>query len=187
MNIADPHVLHVWRHPRADGAEGICVGRTDLRVDPRRARNLAHQIVRFARSRALPRIVVTSPLARTRDVGRWLSRWGWVHRVDEALCEADFGDWEGQPWTAIPRAALDAWSDDFADYRPGGGESVAGLLRRVRAFDPGRARIAVTHGGWLSAAAWLAGESGRAPASNAWPAPPPPGGRVEVVLKPAPR
>lgn len=172
--------LHAWRHPRAEGAAGRCIGRTDLAVDPRRAKRLAHRIRAFARRQGLPRIVVTSPLARSRAVGRWLARWGWRHRVDAALAEVDFGAWDGQLWAGVPQAQIDAWCADFLHHAPGGGEPVAALLERVRGFDPGPARVLVTHGGWLSAAAWLAGRPGAPPRSSDWPAAPGHGRRVET-------
>ncbi|NUZ07374.1 histidine phosphatase family protein [Piscinibacter koreensis] len=161
-------LLLAWRHPRAEGAEGRCIGRTDLPVDRRRAKRLAHRIRAAARRRGLPRIVVTSPLQRSVVVGRILARWGWVHRLDVALGELDFGRWDGLRWNDVPRAEFDAWCAAFGSHAPGGGESVDALLLRVRAFDPGSARILVTHGGWLSAAAWLQHGSG-APLSDRWP------------------
>lgn len=164
-------LLHAWRHPRADDAAGRCIGRTDLGVDARRAKRLAHRIRQFARRHALPRAVVTSPLTRCCAVGRWLARWGWQHRIDPDLAELDFGGWDGLPWQAIPRDAIDAWCADFAHHAPGGGESVAALLRRVRGFDAAPARIVVTHGGWLSAARWLQRDGDAAPRCEDWPAP----------------
>ena len=167
-----PDALHAWRHPRADGAAGRCIGRIDLAVDTRRAKRLAHHIRSFARRRGLPHIVVTSSLERSLAVGRWLARWGWQHRVDPALCELDFGHWDGQPWQAVPHAEIDAWCQDFAQHAPGGGEPVAALLQRVQGFDPGTARLLVTHGGWLSAALWLQRAASAAPCSALWPAAP---------------
>lgn len=165
-------LLHAWRHPRAHGAEGRCIGHTDLPVDARRAKRVAHRIRAFARQQRLPHIVVTSPLARCHAVGRWLARWGWRHRVDAALCELDFGRWDGRPWADVDRADIERWCADFAHHRPGGGENVAALLQRVRGFDPGPARIIVTHGGWLSAAAWSAAHAAAAPLAADWPAAP---------------
>jgi alpha-ribazole phosphatase len=175
--------LHAWRHPRAEGAAGRCIGHTDLAVDPRRAKRLAHRIRRQARRLGLLPIVITSPLARSRSVGRWLARWGWQHRIDAALAEVDFGRWEGQRWDDIPRAAIDAWCEDFLHHGPGGGESVAQLLARMRRFDPGPARIVVTHGGWLSAALWWADQGEAPPTAAGWPAAPRHGARVEVSTR----
>lgn len=165
--------LHAWRHAPALGAAGRCIGRTDLPIDPRRAKRLAHRIRAFARRQGLPRIVVTSPLARACASGRWLARWGWQHRVDAVLAEIDFGRWEGGRWADVPRADFDAWCDDFSTQRPGAeGESIDALLQRVRAFDPGAARVLVTHGGWLSAAAWLAQDTAAPTHARDWPVPP---------------
>lgn len=174
-------MLHAWRHPRADGAQGRCIGRTDLRTDPRRAKRMAHQIRLYARRHALPRSVVTSPLARSRAVGTWLARWGWLHRVDAALSELDFGQWDGRPWSQVNRDDIDAWCADFEHHPAGGGESVHALLQRVSGFAPGSARIIVTHGGWLSAATWLARGAAGPPTSEQWPAPPRHGARVDLA------
>lgn len=178
--VLDP--LHAWRHPRAEGAAGRCIGHTDLPVDPRRAKRLAHRIRLHARRHGLPRLVVTSHLARSLNVGRWLARWGWGHRVDRALAEADFGNWDGQRWADIPRAAIDAWCGDFMHHAPGGGESVAQVLARVQSFDPGPARIVVTHGGWLSAALWLGRPGSTLPSPATWPRPPNTSIRVGLAL-----
>ena len=172
--------LHAWRHPAAIGAEGRCIGRTDLRVDARRAKRQAHRIRAFARRHGLPCIVVTSPLERCRAVGRWLLRWGWRHWIDPALVEANFGEWDGQPWTAVAPKAIDTWCADFVDHAPGGGESVSSVLRRVRSFDPGEARLLVTHGGWLCAALWLRDQGSAQPTSEQWRAPPPHGQQVDL-------
>jgi alpha-ribazole phosphatase len=172
--------LHAWRHPRAVGAEGRCIGRTDLPVDPRRAKRLAHRIRSFARRHGLPRLVLTSPLQRSRAVGRWLARWGWRHVVSPALSELDFGRWDGLAWAQVPQSEIDAWCAAFLYHAPGGGETVAALLARVRGFDAGSARVLVTHGGWLSAATWLAAQGDAAPASACWPAAPAHGRHVQL-------
>lgn len=163
-------LLWVWRHPRAQGASGRCIGWTDLPVDRRRAKRLAHRIRQAARRHGLPRHVLTSPLQRCASVGRWLQRWGWRHEVDPALREMDFGCWEGRRWEDIPRADIDAWCAAISRYRPGGGENLQGLLERAAAWRPPLAPLAiVSHGGWMLARRWL--ESGRpAPETGAqWP------------------
>ena len=165
--------LWLWRHPRAQGAAGRCIGQTNLPVDRRRAKRLAHRIRSTARQHGLPRVVWTSPLQRCADVGRWLARWGWQHRVDARLLELDFGHWDGQPWTAIPHAEVAAWEADFAQHAPGGGESLAALLARCRQFiaeqGGGAPLLVVAHAGWMQASA-LASADGLQ-ASNWPPAP----------------
>lgn len=172
--------LWCWRHPRAEDAAGRCIGRTDLPVDRRRAKRLAHRIRACARGHGLPRHVWTSPLRRARDVAGWLRRWGFRVTVDERLAEMDFGQWDGRAWSAIPWSEVRAWESDFLHHRPGGGESLALLLARVRAWldtGAGAPRLVVTHGGWINA--WLhLRAGGDAPTAARWPAAPPPGGLV---------
>ena len=150
--------LWLWRHPRATGAAGRCIGQTDLAVDRRRAKRLAHRIRQTARLHSLPRVVWTSPLQRCADVGCWLARWGWQHRVDARLLELDFGGWDGRPWTTIAHADVAAWEADFAQHAPGGGEALAALVARCRAFiatqpGDGAPLLMVAHAGWMQACA----------------------------------
>lgn len=177
---ADAARLHVWRHPQPIDAAGRCIGsRTDLRVDPRKVKRLAHRIRAHARRHALPHRVATSRLARGMAVGRVLARWGWTHRVDARLDELDFGDWDGMRWDAIGVPAVDAWCRDFAHHRPGGGEPLSGLIARCAAvLEEARAgtfgcACIVGHGGWISAARWIAGHGARTwPDAAQWPAAP---------------
>ena len=163
----------VWRHPKPRDVAGRCVGHIDVAVDRRKAKRLAHRIRQWARRHRAPRVVVTSPLQRAADVGRWLARWGWQHRVDARVSELDFGAWDGQRWEAIGAAAVDAWCADFAHHAPGGGESVEQLLQRCRSFldqHVGSAPCCVVgHAGWISAAGWLCHRRGL-PAASDWPA-----------------
>ncbi|EWS53718.1 bifunctional RNase H/acid phosphatase [Methylibium sp. T29] len=181
-------LMHAWRHPAPKGAAGRCIGaRTDLPVDRRKAKRLAHRIRAIARREGLPRAVATSPLARCRDVGRWLRRFGFRHVVDAQLAELDFGRWDGRCWEAIDAAEIAAWSADLVGHAPGGGESVRVLLSRVRAVHArAPAALLVTHGGWLSAAVWLALGEAHAPTAATWPKAPGYGRRVALWRLQAP-
>lgn len=162
-------VFTIWRHPKPLGAAGRCIGcRTDLPVDPRKAKRLAHRIRAHARRHGLPRKVVTSPLARAAAVGGWLRRWGFQWQVDAALREMDFGAWEGRPWSELPPAEFDRWMADFCGFDFAGGESVAALLARAAAWQPPCA-LAVGHAGWITARSWV---GPAAPTPATWPPPP---------------
>jgi alpha-ribazole phosphatase len=164
-------VLYAFRHPKPVGAEGRCIGAgTDLPVDPRRAKRLAHRVRRLARREGLAHVVATSPLQRCAVVGRWLKRWGWQHRIDAELLELDFGTWDGRAWSTIARGEVDAWCADFERHAPGGGEPLARLLDRARAWQPQGASVIVTHGGWLLARRWVSEHTeGRVPRIDEWP------------------
>ena len=96
--------IWIWRHPKPIGAAGRCIGRTDLPVDPRRAKRLAHRIRQHARRHHLPHAVVTSPLRRLRErveavlaedrPALAVGHAGWINalrtRHTERLCAADW-------------------------------------------------------------------------------------------------
>lgn len=180
--------LRLWRHPAPIDAGGRCLGRTDLKVDPRKARRLAHAIRTTARAEGGPREVWTSPLQRCRVVGEWLAAWGWRHHVDERLRELDFGQWDGRPWAQVPVAAIDAWCEDLRRHRPGGGECLDDLARRCADFLAGcgsQRRYVVTHGGWMTTA-WHLVQGRPLPATAAdWPAAPACGKALEVLQRAA--
>jgi alpha-ribazole phosphatase len=170
-----PVELWVWRHPRAEGAAGRCIGRIDLAVDPRRIKRLAHRIEAAARRAGLPREVWTSPLARCAGVGRQLARRGFVHRIDVRLAELDFGAWDGRPWCDIAPAEVARWESDFLHHAPGGGEALAALLQRTRQFLAERAAgtpagplLVVGHAGWIQAAGLVA-SGAPPPTADRWP------------------
>ena len=77
-----------------------------------------------------------------------------MHRIDAQLVEMNFGAWEGGQWSAIPRAEIDAWAQDFEHYAAGGGESVRMLVERVAAWNPSGIALVVTHAGWMRARRW---------------------------------
>ena len=181
--------ISVWRHPKPRGVAGRCIGRTDVPIDPRKAKNLAHRIRTWARRQGAPRVVITSSLQRGVDVGRCLAGWGWKHRVDTRLNEVDFGEWDGKRWEQIGALAVEAWCLDFAHHAPGGGESVSALLLRCRQFidewSPTGALV-VGHAGWISAARWLQDAADEVPTAALWPRAVGYGEMVAVKARPVP-
>lgn len=173
-----PHIV-AWRHPRPIGAEGRCIGRTDLAVDRRKAKRLAHRIRQAARRHGWPRVVHSSSLQRCAAVGQQLRRWGWRHHIDDALLEMDFGAWDGRAWAQIAHAEVDAWCRNFAHHAPGGGESLHAMLDRVA---QGLARLPasearpssapvllIAHAGWILSARWVAQHSAAPAQPSQWP------------------
>ena len=74
--------------------------------------------------------LVSSPLRRAVDTAEALD----LDRpivVDPRWIEIDYGVHEGQALTAVPADVWQAWRSD-SNYRPAGGESLAGLGERVR-------------------------------------------------------
>lgn len=164
-----------WRHPRPTGHTGRCIGRTDVKVDPRKVRRLARRIHRHWLRHGGPRLVCTSSLQRCRAVGRHLRSLGWRHLIDDSLMETDFGAWDGLPWALIPREGVDAWVADFLHHQPGGGESLRQVLARAERWQlPEPGAVVVGHAGWMLARRWLETNGSHRPPTQAaqWPKPP---------------
>jgi alpha-ribazole phosphatase len=125
--------LYLVRHAKPVVAPDICYGRTDLLVLPERQVDTAAALIS-----ALPEHVpmFSSPLQRCAELAACLAQE--LHCgapvYDSRLAEMDFGAWEMRAWKDISRSEIDAWADDMAGYRPGGGESVIQMAQRVRAF-----------------------------------------------------
>ena len=124
--------LTLLRHGEPLVAGGTCYGQSDI---PARAFDGASIRALLA---ALPRAIAridTSPLARcsmlAEQVGKML---GLPVHTDRRLMEIDFGCWEMRAWDDIPRHEIDAWAQDVTGARPHGGESVAQMTGRVRAY-----------------------------------------------------
>jgi alpha-ribazole phosphatase len=151
--------LTLLRHTRPHGPDGLCYGRAEVGLAPdfpAEADALADRLARPAR-------IVTSPLDRCRRLAEHLgTRLRVPVTVDADWQEIDFGRWQGLPWSAVPRAELDAWAADLLHARPHGGESVALLLARTRrALErcrtaPGHTLV-VTHAGPIRAALYATG------------------------------
>ncbi|MCJ0764943.1 histidine phosphatase family protein [Variovorax terrae] len=170
--------MRLWliRHARPQVDSGVCYGRLDLPADAAATSQAAHAL-----ADALPAglAVITSPLQRCRQLADALlaRRPDLGARSDARLAEMDFGAWEGRAWDAIPRAELDAWTGQFAQYRAGGtGESVHQFMERVAAaLEEARSgaqdRAWITHAGVIKAVGLLnQGRAGRELEARDWPA-----------------
>jgi len=159
--------LVLIRHPLPAIDAGICYGKTDVPLAGLATQSATMLAARLATLGApLPRHFVTSPLQRCAHLAEALAKhFDCTAGLDPRLQEIDFGEWEGQPWAAIDRAALDAWAADLRHARMHGGESVAQFEARVGAWldswrtrmvEPGASVLAVTHAGVMRMAASLA-------------------------------
>jgi alpha-ribazole phosphatase len=129
--------LFLVRHPQPDIGPGLCYGRTDVTASAAAVAPVAARLRAAGLPGALP--VYASPLARCALLARELDA---PVTFDARLAEMDFGSWEMRAWDAIPRTDVDAWAADLLHYRPGGGENVLDVARRVAAF-----RDALSHAG----------------------------------------
>ena len=120
--------LYLVRHPQPEVAPGLCYGSTDLPALDSGTQRVLDALSQHGLD-GLP--IYSSPLLRCAAVARRISP---APGFDPRLAEMDFGAWEMRSWDDIPRAEVDAWTADLLHYRPGGGESVMDVARRVAAF-----------------------------------------------------
>ena len=121
--------LYLVRHPQPDVAPGLCYGASDVPVADAELARVYATLAAQGLPGGLP--VVSSPLLRCALLAERLAP-GRV-TLDARLAEMNFGAWERQSWSVIPRGDVDAWTADLLHYRPGGAENVLDVARRVRA------------------------------------------------------
>jgi len=122
--------LLLVRHPRPAVTPGLCYGSTDLPAVEEDTRRVHATLLAAGLPGTLP--VHASPLRRCADLARLIA--GERVHFDARLAEMDFGEWELRSWDAIGRDEVDAWNADLLHHRPGGGESLLQVARRVAAF-----------------------------------------------------
>ena len=150
------------RHTSLDVAPDICYGQSDVAVSANfdvERQQLQNKLAAFQFD-----AVYSSPLLRCHQLAIALcadSRLKLGNRqiqLDARLKELHFGDWEMQPWQAIPREIFDAWANDYANLAPPNGETFAQLHYRSKHFVEDLATqaenqhiLVVTHGGFIRA------------------------------------
>ncbi len=165
--------LWLVRHATPLIEPGVCYGALDVPADPAATERTAQAL-----AQVLPQgiVVASSVLQRCELLAQVLHglRPDLAYKPEPRLVEMNFGQWEGQPWDAIGQSALQAWTDDFAHYRAGGGESVHAFMQRVAAVwdetrDQTQDVVWITHAGVIRACSLLAqGVRSVAQASD-WP------------------
>lgn len=156
------------RHGRTVTDAGRCVGSTDVELSPGGLTSI--RAIATAWHTAGPKSVVGEPtriiasdLRRATDSARVFGLlWNREIELDRRVRELDFGEWEGQLWTAIESTdgeRLRSWADRWAEIAPPGGETLAALadraadwIRDLKTSGPADTVVAVTHGGFMRVA-----------------------------------
>lgn len=167
--------MKLWlvRHAQPLVDAGVCYGATDMAADAQATRACAQAL-----AQVLPKglRVISSPLQRCEQLALSLCglRPDLILTRDARLAEMDFGRWEGQRWSDIPKAELDAWTADFFTLRFGGRESVQEFMQRVAAARADTTRQAdeavwLTHAGVIRAATLQAQGVADIERADQWP------------------
>ena len=186
--------MKLWlaRHAQPLIASGICYGVTDVAADEALTFQAAETLAQVLPTHTVCRV---SPLLRCQQLALVLhhirpdclmqSTTDEDSHTDPRLAEMNFGYFEGQSWSEIPKADVDLWMDDFGNHRFGGKESANEVLRRVAlALQDSQTQLAqlaqqrtqgvddvlwITHAGVIRAATLLAQGVTQLEAAEQWP------------------
>lgn len=165
--------LWLVRHAKVLAEPGVCYGALELESDPAATRAaaaaLAGELPLGIPLRCSPRQRCRALAVALRSVRADLP----VEVVDPRLAEMDFGVWEGQPWSAIGKEVVDAWTADFWGHRFGGQQSVAEFMAQVSgAWQEHHQRqedaVWITHAGVIRGCELLSRGLGGALQSHEW-------------------
>lgn len=142
--------LLLVRHPKPDVTPGLCYGQSDVPLVQDWQNDVAP--IRAFINKCYPEQSFRyfhSPLSRTRLLAQALHP---ESEPIEALKEVNFGAWENQLWSDIPREEIDAWRDDLMYSAPYQGESLEALRLRLMAWlepmiEAEQNMVLVTHSG----------------------------------------
>ena len=146
--------ISLIRHTSLSISPDICYGQSDIDVSP-----AFDQECITVQDKLNPYqfdAIYTSPLQRCVKLAVELNLDNPAH--DHRLKELNFGSWELQNWSDIPREQFDEWANDYANQAPPKGETFAELQQRglhfleeMRHVYSGGHIAAVSHGGMIRA------------------------------------
>jgi broad specificity phosphatase PhoE len=124
-------VIVLVRHGQTDANRaGRLLGRADPPLNER-GRHQADSLATVLEHEPAPRLVLTSPLLRTRETAERISAaTGTPVRIDERLIELDYGEWDERLLRDIPADVGTRWRADPSFAAPGG-ESLVDLRSRI--------------------------------------------------------
>jgi alpha-ribazole phosphatase len=149
-------ILWTFRHTKPYNPNDVCYGQLDFDVSPTFPEESSSAIEDFLKSGAKPTRLYSSPLLRCLRLAEEVSKaTGLAIEKVDSLKEINFGTWEGQKLTAVPRAEMTNWMQDLRGFQFPQGESFYDVDKRVEAFldtlpDSGEF-LWVTHAGVIAA------------------------------------
>ena len=149
-------ILWTFRHTKPYNPKDVCYGQLDFDVSPSFQEESKLAIDAFLKTNAKPTKLYSSPLLRCLRLAEAVSKaTGLAIEKKDALKEINFGTWEGQKLTAVPKAEMAAWVQNLRGFRFPQGENFYDVDKRVSVFldsleDNGEF-LWVTHAGVIAA------------------------------------
>ena len=128
-------ILWTFRHTKPYNPKDVCYGQLDFDVSPSFQEESKLAIDAFLKTNAKPTKLYSSPLLRCLRLAEAVSKaTGLAIEKKEALNEFNFGTWEGQKLTAVPKAEMAAWVQNLRGFRFPQGENFYDVDKRVSSF-----------------------------------------------------
>ena len=149
-------ILWTFRHTKPYNPNDVCYGRLDFDVSDTFPEESDSAISDFLKQNAHPTQMFSSPLLRCIRLAEKLSKeTGLPFQKEDRLIELNFGSWEGEKLSKVPRNEMAAWQKDLRGYRFTNGESFHDVDKRVESFldtlDDNGEYLWVTHAGVIAA------------------------------------
>ena len=133
-------ILWTIRHTKPYNPNDVCYGRLDFDVSPTFEEEADGAIRAFLATGAKPTRLFSSPLLRCLKLAEKASAaTGLAIEKEPAIIELNFGTWEGQKLTAVPRSEMHAWISDLRGFRFPEGENFYDIDERAGKFFAGKA------------------------------------------------
>ena len=128
-------ILWTFRHTKPYNPNDVCYGQLDFDVSPSFPEESSSAIEDFLKASPKPTKLYSSPLLRCLRLAEEVSKaTGLAIEKVDALKEINFGTWEGQKLTAVPRAEMAGWMQDLRGFRFPNGENFYDMDKRVGTF-----------------------------------------------------
>ncbi|MCF0223775.1 MAG: histidine phosphatase family protein [Fibrobacter sp.] len=128
-------ILWTIRHTKPYNPNDVCYGRLDFDVSPTFEEESSAALNALLMAKANPTRLFSSPLTRCMRLAQKASETtGLPIETRDEIIELNFGQWENQKLTEVPRSEMAAWNADLRGYRFPGGESFHDVDRRVESF-----------------------------------------------------
>lgn len=149
-------ILWTLRHTKPFNPNDVCYGRLNFDVSPSFNEEATQALAALKENKATPSQLFSSPLLRCLRLAEVSSAaLNLPIEKKDSLIEVNFGAWEGEKLTAVPRDQMRAWNNDLRGFRFPNGESFHDVDVRVEKFldtlsDDGEF-LWVTHAGVIAA------------------------------------
>ncbi|WP_297699601.1 histidine phosphatase family protein [uncultured Fibrobacter sp.] len=149
-------ILWTIRHTKPYNPNDVCYGRLDFDVSPTFEGESDGALEALVNAGAKPTRMFTSPLLRCLRLAEKAEKvTGLSMEKRDEIIEMNFGSWEGQKLTVVPREEMQAWMRDLRGYRFKDGESFHDIDRRVQSLldtlDDNGEFLWITHAGVIAA------------------------------------